>query len=308
MKRKILVTPRSITKGQNHWSLKVLEEAGFQVVYSTPGIQPTDEELLELLPDCVGYLAGVEPVTAKVLGAAKNLKVISRNGVGIDNIDLSAAEQLNIKICRTEGANARGVAELAISLILSLVRSIPYSDTNLTQKRWERRKGIELKEKTIGIIGCGRIGKEVASLALGLNMKVLGYDAFSQSFFTSSNDFKYVGFNELLRESDIISFHCPPKADSTPLIGKDEIAKMKDGVYLANTARAELFDESAILDNLNKGKISGFATDVFRKEPPDDYTLINHEKVIATPHIGGFTLESVDRAMGGAVDNILENI
>jgi D-3-phosphoglycerate dehydrogenase len=304
---KILVTPRSITQEGGHWALSKLEESGFQVIFSTPGVQPSEQELMELLPGCVGYLAGVEPITGKVLEEAKNLKVLSRNGVGTDNIDMTSASRLKIKVCKTEGANARGVAELAISLIFSMVRSIPYSNSLLSQGYWKRKIGIELKDRKLGIVGCGRIGQEVALLALGLGMKVLAYDAFSQPTFTDSSEFEYVGFDDLLKRADVISFHCPPIKGEV-LIGSNEIAKMKEGVYLVNTARAELIDESEILNQLNSGKISGFATDVYRKEPPENFDLLKHDNVICTAHVGGFTKESVDRAVEGAVDNILANI
>jgi D-3-phosphoglycerate dehydrogenase / 2-oxoglutarate reductase len=305
---KILVTPRSITKEGGHPSLEKLKNAGYEVVFCKPGVQPSENELFGLLPGCIAYLAGVEKITLKVLESATSLKVISRNGVGIDNIDLEAAKRLNIKICKAEGANSRGVAELTISLILNSVRAINENNTLLKSNTWQRIKGVEVKGKTLGIIGCGRIGKEVALLALGLGMKVIGYDAFSRDFFTSSDSFIYTTFDEVLKKSDIISFHCPPKSDGTPLISSNEINMMKNNVYLINTARAELFDNDAVSNALVSNKIAGLAVDVFTEEPPVMIPLYSHPKVILTPHIGGFTDESVDRAMDVAVDNILYSL
>ena len=163
---KILITPRSLTK-EGHPALELLRKAGFQVITCTPGKSPEEEELLRLLPGCVGYLAGVEKVSARVLEAAKGLKVISRNGAGISNVDLEAARRLNIQVLPTPGANARGVAELTIGLILALLRSIPWSDGQLKAEAWSRRQGIELEGRTLGLVGCGDIGKLVVKMALG---------------------------------------------------------------------------------------------------------------------------------------------
>lgn len=302
---KILITPRSITK-DGHPSLDRLRSAGYELVFCMPGKQPSEGELMNLLPGCCGYLAGVEKISAEVLTAARGLRVISRNGVGIDNIDLKAARDLKITICKTEGANARGVAELTISLIFAITRSIPFVDGKLKEGQWERRLGIEIQGETLGIIGCGRIGKEVACLALGMGMNVIAFDPFINDFFTPATNFRYAGLDELLAKSDIISLHIPASADSKPLVDDSLIRKMKKGVYLINTARGELIDDEAIIQALDTGIIKGFATDVFRTEPPVNNKLVKHDKVITTPHIGGFTLESVDRAMNGAVDNLLK--
>ena len=151
-------------------------------MFSPAGRFPAEDELTQLLPDCVGFLAGVEPVTAKVLESAQSLRVISRNGTGIDNIDLDAARKLNIKVYRVEAANARGVAELTMALMLSITRAIPYSDARLKQGVWRRKKGIELRGRTLGLIGCGSIGREVACLALGFGMRVLAYDLMRTDF------------------------------------------------------------------------------------------------------------------------------
>lgn len=302
---KILVTPRSVSKN-GHPSLSRLQSAGYEVVFCTPGAQPSEGELIDILPRCVGYLAGVEKISAKALEASKDLKVISRNGVGVDNIDLEAAKRLNIAVCKTGGANARGVAELAISLILSITRSIPYSDERLKEGKWERRKGIEIKGKTLGLIGCGRIGKEVACLALGMGMDVVAYDPYINDFFTPSDKFSYVDLDELLSRSDIISLHIPASGNGKPLVDSSFLGKVKKGAYLINTARGELIDDDSVIEALSQGIISGLATDVFRNEPPLDTRLLKHDKVISTPHIGGFTTESVDRAMDGAVNNILD--
>lgn len=301
---KILVTPRSLTRA-GHPALDLLREAGYEVIFSTPGKQPDEEELLRLLPGCVGMLAGVEKISAKVLEAAKQLKVISRNGVGVDNIDLAAAERLNIKICKAIGANTRGVAELTIGLMFALTRALPYSDAQMKSGKWSRKKGIEIDGRTLGIIGCGRIGKLVAQMALALGMNVIAYDLYPDQSFTPSPKFRFTTLDEILTMSDLMSLHCPPTQDGKPLIDKEAIVKMKNGVYLVNTARPGLIDEEVVLQALNSGHIAGFATDVFHQEPPEVNELFSHENVIITPHIGGFTVESVNKAARVAVQNLL---
>ena len=301
---KVLVTPRSLTR-EGHPALHCLQQAGYELVFSTPGQQPDEGELLRLLPDCVGYLAGVERVSARVLSAADKLRVISRNGSGIDNIDLAAARKRGVKVCRADGANARGVAELTLSLMLSLVRSVPYCDQRLKDGQWERRMGAELDGRTLGLIGCGRIGRLVAQFALALNMRVLAYDPYPDPHFRPSERFLYSTIPALLESSEIVSLHCPSPESAKPLLGEGKIAALRRGTYLVNTARAELLDEEAVLKALDSGQLSGFATDVFREEPPRDRRLAGHPRVIATPHIGGFTEESVTRAVEVAVDNLL---
>ena len=302
---RILITPRSLTR-DGHPALDALREAGYEVLFSTPGKQPDEAELLRLLPGCVGMLAGVEKIDAQVLEAATELKVISRNGVGVDNIDREAAARLQIEVMPAIGANARGVAELAIALMFAGIRAIPYSDGKMKAGEWSRKKGIEIAGRTLGLIGCGRIGKFTAQMALGLGMQVLAYDMFPDESFAPAPDFRYASFEEVLEAADVLSLHCPPSEDGRAIVDRKTVGSMKHGVYLINTARAALVDNDALLDALNSGHLAGFATDVYLTEPPEAYPLLSHEQVITTPHIGGFTVESVDKATEMAVENILK--
>ncbi len=299
---KVLVTPRSLTK-ELHPALEKVKAAGHTVVTATPGEMPTKEELAELLPDCSGYLAGIEPITRNVLEKAKELKVISRNGVGIDNIDREAARQLGIAVETTPGANSRGVAELTVGMLFSLFRSIPGSNAVLKHGGWERKRGFEVADRTLGIIGCGNIGRLVADMTGNLGMKVLGYDLNQDRSF-GSDCFTWSTLENVLFQSDVISLHCPPI--ETPIINHKTISEMKDGAFIINTARAELIDEEAVLEALECGKIAGYAADVFSKEPPGKNDLVDHPNVIATPHIGAYTKESVNRSAEEAVTNILK--
>lgn len=302
MKKKILITPRSLTKGGDP-ALNILSEAGYELVFSTPGVQPSEAELTELLSDCVGYLAGVEPVTEKTLTAASQLKAISRNGTGIDNIDLDCANRLNIKVFNAHGANARGVAELTITLLLNGLRHVIFSHNAMQQNLWERKKGSEFENRTLGVIGFGQIGRMVAQMANGLGISVAAYDINISNPSEFSDKLKLMEFEDVLKVSDFLSFHCPPS--DHPILNAETIKLVKPGVYLINTARAGLLDEAVVLDSLQQGTIAGLATDVFETEPPQWSPLLAHPAVITTPHIGGFTQESVSKATGLAVKNLL---
>ena len=300
---KILVTPRSLTTG-GHPALDRLTRAGYDVVLGPAGKMPTADDLVRLLPGCVGWLAGVERISDDVLAAALDLRVIARNGTGVDAVDLDAARRRGIDVRRAEGANARGVAELAIGLILALARSIPFSDAAIKAGGWERRKGIELEGKTLGIVGCGKIGRIVAHLARGLGMHVVGHDPFAKD----SADLPLLAIDDLLAASDVITLHCPPPADGTPLLDARRLGLTKPGVLVVNTARHELIDIPALVAAIDRGHVAGAALDVFDAEPPVERAHLTSGRIIATPHVGGLTDESVDRAVDVAVDNLLESL
>lgn len=303
MKGKIAVTPRSLSR-VGHPALEALTRAGYEVVFPTPGRQPTLDELRRFLPDCVGYLAGVEPIPGDVLTQCPSLKVISRNGVGVDTIDLAAARALGIAVEKAAGANSRGVAELAISLMLAGLRHVPWSDQQIKQGQWSRREGIEVSGRTLGVVGCGQIGKTVVQMAVGLGMAALGYDLYPDPVFAETRRFSYVDINTLLSQADVVTLHCPPA--ERPLIDAAALDRMKPGAYLINTARAALVDNQAVVQALDSGKLRGFATDVYDREPPELTPLLSHERVIATPHAGGLTEESIERATEAAVENLLK--
>lgn len=299
---RILVTPRSITAAGDHPALTPLREAGYELVFTTPGRQPDTAELRAKLPGCAGYLAGVEPITAEVLDAARELRVISRNGVGVDNIDHAATARRRITICRAESANSRGVAELTIGLLFALARWIPMSDAAIKSGGWTRRTGFELEGRTLGVIGCGRIGRAVAALAAGLGVRVLGYDPHP----TPGATLEVTSLDDLLSRSDVLTLHCPPAEDGRPILDAHRLSRTRHGVYLINTARHNLIDRAALRAALDSGQVAGVALDVFESEPPSDLDLLRSDRVIATPHIGGLTTQSVDRAVAVAVENLLE--
>lgn len=300
--KKIAVTPRSVSQ-HGHPALELLTAAGYELVFPAPGRLPTLEEQVRFLPECVGYLAGTEPIPGELLRRCPHLRVIGRNGVGVDAIDLCAAEELGIAVEKAEGANAQGVAELTIALMLGGLRHVPWSSASIKAGAWKRKEGIEARGRVLGVIGCGQIGRRVAQMGLGLGMTVRAHDQFEDPAFNPGEDFSFAPLATVLGTGDVITLHCPPSP--RPVIDAAATALMKRGSYLINTARAALVDQAAVLRALEEGILSGFATDVYDSEPPVIGALLARDDVIATPHAGGLTVESVDRAVRGAVQNML---
>lgn len=304
MNQRILVTPRSLT-AEPHPEVERLRDLGFEIVYSTAGAMPTEQELMTLVPDCVGWLAGVEPVTPKIIAVAEKLKVISRNGVGVDNLPIETLNQRGVQIMIAEGANSLGVAELTIGLIFSAMRSIPLADAGIKSGGWPRVRGMEVRGRTIGVIGCGAIGREVARMAIALGANVIAFDPVRPNLDLPSASFTYAEVNEIVAQADILSLHCPLPRDGSALLTEERLAICKQGQVIINTARSKLIDEAALIEALEDGRVGAYATDVFDEEPPASLTLAAHPRVIATSHIGGFTTESVERATRIAADNLL---
>jgi D-3-phosphoglycerate dehydrogenase len=307
MNQRILVTPRSLT-AEPHPEVERLKDEGFEIVYSSAGAMPTEEELIALVPGCVGWLAGVEPITPRIIDAAEMLKVISRNGVGIDNLPVDSLRERGVEIRIAEGANAMGVAELTIGLIFSAMRSIPRADAGIKTGGWPRIRGTEIQNRAVGILGCGAIGREVARMVIGLGGRVIAFDPARPNLDLPSSSFRHAPIDEILSEADIVSLHCPLPRDGSTLIDADRIRACRPGMTLINTARARLVDETAILAALESGHLTAYATDVFDQEPPTSLTLAAHPRVIATSHIGGFTEESVDRATRIAARNLVDTL
>ncbi|WP_211241422.1 NAD(P)-dependent oxidoreductase [Pseudonocardia spinosispora] len=297
------MTPRSLTQAglENVAELQPLRAAGFELVSGPVGRQPSADELRDLLPGCVGWLAGVEQITAEVLDRADELEVISRNGTGTDAIDLDTALRRGIRVERTPGANARGVAELALALALALLREVPRSAHALKHGGWQRWQGRELADCRVGVVGLGAIGSKVAELFTTLGAQVVGHDPYPPE----NPPVPLRELTDLLATSDVISLHAPPPPDGKPLLDETKLALLPPGALVINTARAGLVDEAAILDALDTAKLGGYAVDAFETEPPEPSALLRHDRVLATPHIGGYTGASVRRATEQAVANLL---
>jgi D-3-phosphoglycerate dehydrogenase len=302
---RILVTPRSLTETglDNVAELKPLRASGYQLIAAPAGRLPTEDELLELVPSSVGWLAGVEHIGARVLEAADNLRVISRNGAGTDAIDLKAAERAGVRVKRAVGANAQGVAELTLALALSALRHIPWSAAAVRTGGWRRWQGRELQDCIVGVVGLGAIGRRVAGLFGSLGSRVIAHDPFAPA--EQVAPIRLVDLHELLASSDIVSLHAPPPADGRPLLDGTRMAVIASGAVLVNTARSALVDADAVLEALENGTLAAYAVDAFDSEPPELTALLHHERVLATPHIGGYTTGSVRRATTIAVENLL---
>lgn len=275
-------------------------------VTNKPDITP-EELLREIEPfDCVVVRSRTK-ITKDVIDKGKNLKIIIRGGVGIDNIDANYAKQKNIKVLNTPLASSSSVAELALAFIFALSREVIKGTVSMREGKWLKKeiKGIELTGKTLGIIGIGRIGKELAKRANGLGMKILSYDPYVNK--TDIEGVKMVSLDELLSNSDFISLHIPLTGETRYIINKDAFEKMKNGVYLINCARGGVVDENALYEYMKNGKVKGAGFDVFEKEPPQDLRLLEFENFICTPHIAGTTKEAQGR-VGDEIVNIIKEM
>lgn len=233
-------------------------------------------------------------VSADVLEAAKKLRVVGRAGIGVDNVDLDIATRKGIAVVNAPTGNIMAAAEHTIALILSLARNIPQADFAIKSGEWRRGDfiGSEVRGKSLGIIGFGRVGTEVAKRAIGLEMKILAYDPFILGDQVKRLDVQLVSFSELLKNSDFVSIHTPLTDSTNHIIGKNELKSIKPGARIINTARGNLIDEESLQDAITNGVVAGAALDVFSKEPPELSPLIKSQKVITTPHLGASTVEA----------------
>jgi len=255
-----------------------------------------EDELVNTIADFhVTVVRGATKITRRVIESASNLELIIRAGIGLDNIDLEAAQEKGIQVANTPAATSISVAEHTFGLMLAAVRNHGKANLSMKEHRWEKKvlSGTELYGKTLGIVGAGRIGQEVAKRALAFGMTVIAYDVIE---IKTDLDIKQVSFDELLAQSDIISLHLPLTDQTKHMISNQEFEKMKDGTIIINAARGGTIDESALLQALQAEKVRAAAVDVFEKEPPDDFSLIDHPNVIATPHIGAAAKEGQKRA------------
>ena len=283
----------------------------FEKLKALPGLEVImktgmdEQELINTIPEFhIAVVRGATKITRNVIQAAANLELIVRAGIGLDNIDRDAAKEKGIQVNNTPAATTTSVAEHALGLMLAAVRNHGKANLSMKAHKWEKKalSGTELFQKTLGIIGSGRIGLEVARLGLAFGMQVLVYDIIDVQ---TDLDLKQVDLDELLAQSDVISLHLPLNEQTKHMISDAEFAKIKDGVILVNASRGGTVDEKALYEALESGKVRAAGIDVFEKEPPDEYTLIDHPNVIATPHIGAAAKEGQKRS-GFEVVSIIE--
>jgi len=266
------------------------------------------EDLLKVVGEYEALIVrGRTKVTNAVFEAGKKLKVVGRAGVGVDNIDLEAAKAHHVTVVNSPLATTVAVAELTLSLMLSLVREIPRADASMKSGKWLKKEfeGRELYGKTLGVLGFGRIGSAVAARAKAFEMKILAYDPVVSAEEIRARGGEPVSLDDLLKQSDMITMHMPLTSESKHLLNREAFSKMKDGVYIVCAARGGVIDEDALLEALNSGKVAGAALDVFATEPPGETELVAHPHVIDTPHVGAQTVEAQTRAAHDIAEEVL---
>ena len=298
---KISITTTSFAQFSNE-PLRMLEEAGISYILNTLGRKLSEDEVIDLSQDCVGIAAGTENLTQKVMSALPKLMAISRCGVGMDNVDLLAAERRGIIVVNTPYGPTLAVAELTLGLALDLMRQISRMDRELRSGIWRKRMGYNLKGKRLGIVGFGRIGMAVADVFAPLGVDVAYHDPVAES-----GKFPKMEMTKLLTWADILSLHCSRASDQGPLITREMLLSMKPGSWIINAARGGVVEESTICELITSGHLTGAAVDVFEQEPYNG-PLKDIETAIITPHIGSYARESRIQMEKDTIRNLLEHI
>lgn len=302
---RVLVTTTSFqdTPGSHH---DLLAQTGWEIVTARGPLNEADT--LAAVGDIDAYICGDDLITDAVLEKAQpRLKVISKYGIGVDKIDVDACNRRGIPLLFTPGVNHTTVAEHVFLLMLSLQKHLLYHSDAVRAGEWKRKTGHELCSKTIGIVGLGRIGKEVAIRARAFGMTVIGYDVYWDEAFADAHEVtRAETMDEIFAQSDYISLHTNLTPETRDLVCAETIAKMKDGVQIINCARGEIVHTADIVAALNSGKLAGYGADVLDEEPPrPDHPLLKHPNAVITPHIGSRTSESVQRQATKAVQNLI---
>lgn len=306
MTKKVLTSPSSFGQVGNE-PLALLEKADYEVINNPYGRKLTESEVIDLAKDCVGIVAGVEPLTAKVMDALPYLKCISRVGIGMDNVDLEYARQKGVIVVNTPDGPTRGVAELTLAMTMSLLRRIPQADAALKNKQWIKQTGNLILNKTIGIIGLGRIGRAVAQLFRGIGNPVIGYDVIRNEEWATQYGVELADFETLIKTADVISLHVPGNPDKSYLISENEFSQMKNNAFFINISRGGIVDEEALYNALKSNKLRGAAIDVFSSEPYNG-PLTELDNIVLTPHIGSYAEEGKLIMEVDAVKNLISSL
>ncbi|SQI36408.1 D-3-phosphoglycerate dehydrogenase [Leminorella richardii] len=301
----VLTTSRAFSTCQP--AQKILTDAGYELKMITPQKPMKAAELVPMVKGVSAMLAGLDEISAEVIEAASpTLKIIARNGVGYDKVDLTTAKENNIRVTITPGANSLSVCELAFSFITGLSRKIHLMDKSVREKSWQRVSGIELYGKTIGILGTGAIGRNLAVRCRSFGMRVLAYDLYPSQELIDNHGVEYTtSLDDIYREADFISLHLPANKDTHHMINRDSIAKMKKGAFIINTARGELINDDDLFEALKNNELGGAGLDAFVSEPFLDERFFTLDNVIMTPHTGAFTKEAADKTLIMAAEEIV---
>lgn len=295
----VLVTTRSFGKEVREPLVRLME-AGCRILEWREGGGLPESDLLTKLAEADAWIVAFHPIGSALLDAAPRLRIIAKHGVGVDNIDIGAATARGIVVTTAPSANDQAVADLTMGLLLTLLRRIPEANASVKAGRWERFLGCGLSGKVMGVLGLGRIGQNVARRASGFGVKLIGADPFWPDEIARDIGIRRVEPHELFAQSDIISLHTPLTPETTGLVGEAAIAAMKPGVWVVNTSRGKVVAEKAMYEALKSGRVAGYATDVFESEPPVGNLLLALPNVVATPHMGTHTRESL-KLMGDRV-------
>ncbi|CAE6493296.1 D-3-phosphoglycerate dehydrogenase [Nitrosomonas nitrosa] len=301
---KIVISTSSFDIANNP-PIQRLIEAGFEVVTNPYKRKLSEDEIISLLgQDTIGLLAGIEPLTERVLTSTHQLKVISRCGTGLDSVDLAAAKRHNVAVFNTPEAPAQAVAELTLGLMLATLRQIGLIDRKLRDGEWPRTQGHLLAAQTVGIVGLGHIGRRVARLCQAFEATVVAHDPYLSQ---TQQGVSLMPLEQLLAESDIVTLHIPYSADTHHLLNKAAFSRMKSGAIVINAARGGLVDEAALYDALLAGHLKGAALDVFEQEPYQG-PLLKCDNITLTSHIGSLAKESRHRMEIEAAENLLHGL
>lgn len=305
MDKKFKVVSTAVTFGRFvSEPVERLKAIGCEVMINPYGRPFTDAEMIEHISDADAMIVGNDKVKGEVIEKLKKLKIIAKHGVGVDGIDIDAAHKNNIIVTNAPGTNKEEVADCAMGFLLLIGRDFCKTVEETKGKKWLKRPGRSMHQKTIGIIGVGNIGLAMAKRATGFDMNILGYDIVERQEGLDLG-INYVGLQELLKKSDYISLHVPLNDGTRKMIGREQFQLMKKGVILANTARSQIIDTDALYEALTDGTVLGYATDVFDYEPPEWLPLFDLPNVYLTPHEAGTTFDSNRRMGNTAVDNVI---
>jgi len=285
--------------------LRRLEEAGCEIIANQLGRAYRAAELRSALVGVDAIVTGTDELTSEVIASADRLKLIAKHGVGLDTIDLSAARTKGVIVAATLGAVHDSVADLTIALLLAVARGVVAAHLGTVAGQWKGVMGMELRGKILGIVGLGRIGKEVSLRARAFGMEVIAYDPYPDSTFAAAQHLTFVSLAELLSRADVVSLHAGLASAGRPLLGAAELRGMKPSAILINTGRGHLVDEQALAAALREGKLSGAGLDVFAQEPPAGSPLLSLNNVVLTPHMAGDTWDARRRLGEITVENIV---
>ncbi len=295
MNFKIVVGSRARSRSLE--AMTLLKKQGYILDLNPFDRTMTEDELIERIKGASALVAGSDKVTRKVLQAGyPTLKIVAKQGVGYNTIDINTAKELGIAVTITPGANSKSVADLTVGLMLNAARNISGMDRAIRHENWYRYTGMELDGKTLGIVGMGHIGGEVAKRVYAFGMKILAYDVYPRQDFIDAYNVEYVGLEDIFKCADVISLHAPANAQTANMINEKSLNLMKPNVILLNTARGELIDEDALYEALHNKQIAFAALDVYKNEPLVNSKLLQLENIVFTAHAGAYTKEAIVNA------------